>query len=259
MKYKEGLEEIATRYKSGQTFEKIKSDMGVSGTKIKNALIKNGITARSTGVRKISVNENYFDVIDSNEKAYFLGLLFADGCNNGEGFYLILQERDGSIIKKLKKCIDYKGELKTIQGKKENHQNYLSLNISSHKLSKSLDNLGCVKNKTKYATFPKLTQSSISHFIRGYFDGDGSISIDKKNQLCFSIVGNSDIVSVLKAHIDINCKVDLLLTHPKRYKQNIAIIQCAGNKQCKRIYQYLYENSTISLKRKQDKFEQICK
>lgn len=259
MKYKEGLEEIATRYKNGQTFQKIMFDMGVSSTKIKNALIKYNVSTRSTGVRKISVNESYFDKIDSQEKAYFLGLLFADGCNNGEGFYLILQERDGELINKLKKNIEYNGELKIIKGKKENHQNYLSLNISSHKLSRSLDNLGCVKNKTKYATFPTINKSLTHHFIRGYFDGDGSISIDKKKQLCFSIVGNSDILYQLKAYIDINCKIDLLITHPKRYKQNIAIIQCAGNKQCKRIYQYLYKNSTISLKRKQNKFEQICK
>lgn len=198
-------------------------------------------------------NENYFDIIDTEDKSYFLGLLYADGCNNGEGFYITLQDRDVDILIKFKEYIEFSGDLKFIKGKK-NCKNYYSLNISSRKISNNLTKIGCNINKTLNATFPIIPDELMNHFIRGIFDGDGSVSIDKKGQINFSIVGNSNIISKVGEIINRECNMCVNIRKPNRYKCDISIFQFGGNLQAKKVEEYLYKNATLFIKRKRLKF-----
>jgi hypothetical protein len=63
-----------------------------------------GIKRRKNGMRRYELNENYFDVIDSHDKAYILGFLFADGCNNPKKYTISisLQEEDKDILEKMR-------------------------------------------------------------------------------------------------------------------------------------------------------------
>lgn len=254
-KYKEGYEQIAREYKKNKSFEQISRELNVSGTKIKRALNYYGIESRTKAKKKYSINEYFFDRIDSEEKAYFLGLLHADGCNNGSGFYLKLQERDSEIIEKLKVSINYNGPIKLDISTNENYQNYKMINISSKYISKALNELGCVKNKTVNGFFPILDEQFIHHFIRGIFDGDGCITIDKRNQLSFTIVGNTKIMIKIKEYLK-SQNIEVRITAPKRYKSDISIIASGGNKKCNVIYNFLYKDATIFLKRKKQKFQE---
>jgi hypothetical protein len=205
--------------------------------------------------RKYTLNENYFNIIDSEDKAYFLGLLYSDGCNNGSGFYITLQDRDNDILQKFKNFINFNGELKFIKGKKE--VNYYSLNVSSIKISKVLFDIGCNINKTVNGKFPTIVPENLmNHFIRGIFDGDGSISIDKRNQLSFSLTGKTQIIRDIANILNDKCRLNVKIRTPKRYKCDIAIYSFGGNKQAKRVQDYLYNDSTIFLERKYLKFKQ---
>jgi hypothetical protein len=204
--------------------------------------------------RKYKLNENYFDRIDTEDKAYFLGLLYADGCNNGGGFYITLQDRDIDILKSFKSHIGFGGDIKFIKNKKENQRNYYMLNISSKYISNKLTDIGCNKNKTINAIFPNIPKKQMNHFIRGVFDGDGSISIDKRNQLAFSIVGNTKIIESIGKILNSECGININIRKPKRYKCDISIYSFGGNKQAHRVKTYLYKNATIYLNRKYLKF-----
>lgn len=204
--------------------------------------------------RKYHLNENYFNEINSEDKAYFLGLLYSDGCNNGGGFYITLQDRDIEILEKFKERLEFSGDLKTIISKNGKWKNYKSLNISSKKMADVLENIGCNKNKTIRGKFPTIPVELMNHFIRGIFDGDGSIW-NSRGQLGFSIVGNSNIIMEIAKVLNENCELSVKVRRPKRYKSDISVYSFQGNLQCARVFEYLYKNSSYYLERKFLKFK----
>lgn len=61
---------------------------------------------------KYNINKDYFRIIDSNEKPYFLGLMYADGYVSERSIVLSLQEGDKLILEKFKKSIEYNGPIR---------------------------------------------------------------------------------------------------------------------------------------------------
>ena len=144
-------------------------------------------------MKKYDIDENYFEKIDSPEKAYLLGLIYADGCNYTptNTVTLCLQEQDKHILEDIKELLHYNAPLKKIKPKKESHQISFVLTIHSKKISTDLTALGVMQNKTFKITFPDINKDLFSHFIRGYFDGDGCISKTGRGAKC-NIVSSYD-------------------------------------------------------------------
>lgn len=120
------------------------------------------------------VNMHFFDKIDTEEKAYWLGFLMADGHNTGSKIELALQSKDVNHIRKYRMSLS------------SNHRIYYSksddtarITISDKNITEKLDKKGVISNKTyfghiaKYAALPRYYAR---HYIRGYFDGNGSMS-----------------------------------------------------------------------------------
>ena len=143
--------------------------------------------------RKYSVNDNYFDEIDNQNKAYFFGLLYADGCNYEDtGVIKIdLDIKDKDILIDLKNEIEYEGKIgtytynKNFKDEKIFESTVCRLRLRSFNISKQLAEKGMIANKSYGCKFPKqgiIREDLLSHFIRGYMDGNGTISywIDNK-------------------------------------------------------------------------------
>lgn len=124
--------------------------------------------------RKYEVNERYFDVIDSAEKAYWLGFLFADGYNSEKELVINLAVKDEAHLHSFKKVLDAGNPVYLVKEKK------VSLRISSKYMCQVLSKLNCVRNKTFTLQPPNLASNMIPHFVRGFFDGDGYIYLNKK-------------------------------------------------------------------------------
>ena len=162
----------------------------ISQVAINSLLRRNGYVAKSASElkRKYPIQEDFFDVIDTQEKAYILGLLYADGYNNTDrnSINLSLKESDKEILDKITKLIQPSKPLRYINTYKarqkegfENSQNQYRLVITNKHISQRLVELGCGKAKTHNLTFPteeQVPSCLIRHFVRGYFDGDGCIS-----------------------------------------------------------------------------------
>lgn len=178
----------------------------ISSVAINSLLRRNGYKSKSQSdlQRKYPLKEDFFDNIDTEEKAYVLGLLYADGNNNEErnSISLGLKETDKEILEKITALIQPTKPLQYVDvscsRKKEgfeNSQNQCRMVIASKHISHRLVKLGCGKAKTHILTFPTKEQVPshlIRHFIRGYFDGDGSISGDR--QKLFSFEGTIDFL-----------------------------------------------------------------
>lgn len=124
--------------------------------------------------------------IDTQEKAYLLGQIYGDGfCGKSGGSYkTILGSNIGDveIYKKLQELFPF-FTLKTYKS----HSNMIYLENNEKSLYLDLKNLGMLSNKTKNdATgdfhFPNIEENLISHFIRGYFDADGSFWYPKRHR-----------------------------------------------------------------------------
>ena len=208
--------------------------------------------------RKHNFNVNFFETIDTEEKAYWLGFLYADGCITDRSVRLELQKSDESHIKNFQKAI---GALDiNLYHRKDIESSLLCLN--SVKMVKDLQKLGCIKNKTFLLQFPdnnKVPEKLINHFMRGYFDGDGCICVTSKTKV-FQVTGLNTFLDVYE---------NILLNHcgnqnrAKRYayKNNNGIESFiySGKNRLTDIYNFLYNNANIFLERKKKKFELIVK
>lgn len=202
-------------------------------------------------MRKYNLNENFFDVL--NEKSvYWLGFLYADGFvrmkdgKSGE-LKLKLKDTDKNHIEKFLKDINCD---KPIKCGIDNKSKFCSVTIYSNLLVNKLFDLGCVNNKTQKIRLPELTEELISHFIRGYFDGDGSISKVKNrpNSFSVSICSNK------------NFNKDLLqfLGYGKEYGyENYSVVKISKIMEVIKFRDYIYNKAETLLERKLIKFKQI--
>lgn len=138
------------------------------------------------------VNEHIFDIIDTEEKAYWLGFLYADGYieTKGNGVGLSISLKDQDHLEKYNKFLGYDGGMivstshqfgsRSIYNKNGEIIKMISTVIHNNFLWKALNNKGCVPNKSLILNFPeeKIFNNDnklILAFIRGYFDGDGTL------------------------------------------------------------------------------------
>lgn len=211
--------------------------------------------------KKFNLNENYFNIIDSEDKAYFLGLLYADGANYNNTVSISLQEEDKKIIEIFVKYIEYTGKLYFRKAKKVTYKNQYRLDLHSKTLTQALIKLGCVPKKSLILKFPNKKQvpkKLLHHFIRGYFDGDGSVSFSKVNNYYypnFSIVGTKDVCENIIKIFNTKCAIKTL--YLEKYGENTFKVRTGAQKSCLKIYNYLYKDATLYLERKKEKFLSI--
>lgn len=185
------------------------------------------------------------DSIDSEQKAYWLGFFYADAYNNEKRGRVVIEltEKDKEH---LNKCAKFFG--KPREPFKQIKKDCVSyrLELNSRHLTQNLKNKGCPQNKSKIIKFPKwLDKSLIRHFIRGYFDGDGSIYLDNQDQLQINIVSTKNMISEIKrilAEQNINSYIGK--------SKSIWRLQSGGNKQIKNFCDWIYSDASIFLLRK---------
>lgn len=252
--------EIAEKYVSGLSKNKLSRMYRVSHQVIGRIIKDKNINIR--GQSKHVLDSSYFETIDSKLKAYFLGLIEADGCiiknRNSDAeagrFEISLQERDGYLIEKL--CQEIKiSKNPEIRDKGGNRQRQIRISFSDKIFCHHLSALGCKSNKSFSLKFPsKIPQKFISSFILGYFDGDGCISINKKKGV-LSIACAPDFATVCRSEINklAKTKGHLITRRCKNKKQILSVSYC-GNYQILKIFNLLYSDSEFYLRRKYDKF-----
>ena len=253
--------EIIKLYNSGFSTYKISEKYKVSRKTIGDILKK--YLKKLRGFNKPCTKDEYFfERIDTQEKAYWLGFLYADGYNSGNGIVLSLQKSDINIIKRFKKDIRSSSKIYFIEKeqmsiKSMNVQGMACLAVSSKKISKDLDKLGCVKAKSLILKFPteeQVPNHLISHFIRGYFDGDGCCCVSKHNGLFLSFSSSKDFCSELKRFLKNTIDINTYKTYKKG--NNAASLYISGFNQIKKFYNFLYSDANFYMKRKFNKFQE---
>lgn len=131
--------------------------------------------------RKYQIKENYFDKIDTEEKAYFMGFFYADGYNskNGSSLVISLNIKDIDILYRFSNMILGEEHVSIYDRGPKGKEAVFRIN--SKDLCHRFSELGCPNCKTYTLEFPKwIDDDLLRHFVRGYFDGDGSIILSSR-------------------------------------------------------------------------------
>lgn len=209
--------------------------------------------------KKYMANYDFFKTW-SGEMAYVLGFIAADGniCHSGRAYVLDISCDDRDIIEKIKKTLDYKGPIHE-KIRIYNKISY-SLRICDPTIFNDLQRLNVTERKSLTFNPPLIPKRLIRHFVRGYFDGDGSVSFRNSkypSRLVVDFYTASEkmanflyqtVKSVLK-----NCydgKISIRNTNQKTKYYAIRI----GHKASVKIFTYMYTNTDLYLERKYKKF-----
>lgn len=239
---------------------------GVNKSSIRRMLIKNNIEIKNHSLsrQKYNINESYFDIIDTEDKAYFLGLLYADGYNyeKENSVSINLQENDVDILNKFKSFINSDRPLFLKKSKIKTRKNQYLLSINNKNISIQLKRLGCFQKKSLTLEFPKEEQVPyhlMRHFIRGYFDGDGCIRYikEKEFRIRTTIVSSENFLKTLKQKIKDILNIELNIIKDKRTKNSTRILYTKNNIDSYIFLNWIYKDSIVYLDRKYNLYKDI--
>ena len=232
--------------------------------------IKDNYLLKEEPNKIFTCNHNIFDQVDNKDKAYWLGFLYADAYNSTKKYTLslTLKRSDTDHIHKFADFIDIdQKQVKSISIKLKNKTyKAIKLSIYNKHLSNALSNIGCKQNKSFIISFPIfLNEELVSHFIRGIFDGDGSITYSYvKNYKQYKLVfaGTKDLLDNIQNifYNKFNIKIKKL-TNITKNKNNSWKFEVCGNLQVKIVMNYLYDDSNESnrLDRKYNRYIELNK
>lgn len=229
---------------------------GISERHYKEIILKNGGKFNNL-TEKYNFNEDYFEKIDSEDKAYFLGFIIADGTIGNKDNSIRIIQKEVGVLYEFKKYVEFEGPIYT---RKDGNISYIT--ISSSKMKSDLDKLGIYSNKTMLVNYPDIPRNLENHFIRGVFDGDGCISIrtDKINNTQrgqFNICsGSYEFIKVYYDKLVDYCKLSGK-NKIRCPKGTYYVCDWGGLSDVEKIHEFLYKNSNVYLERKKETFDKI--
>jgi len=227
---------------------------------------------------RANVNIDFFKTW-STEMAYVLGFFAADGCmfiNINGSKYILFTSTDEEILVKIKKIMNANqkiGVKKASLYDPKRKKCYL-VQMGSREMFNDLLGFGFTPNKDKTLRFPKVPGKYFSHFVRGYFDGDGSMSFgtykrkSRNNKIAFYMVssftsGSKKFLNILSQQLNSIAGMNRGFLGPKSHNRGYQLTFSRND--TKRLFTYMYKDVNINsknnccLERKYNKFIEAFK
>ena len=211
---------------------------------------------------KKHINSDFFNDVDNEEKAYWLGFLYADGYidESKNVIELALNERDINHIKKFKNSLesDHKISYRKIRINESEHKS-VRITFKDKKICDSLIRLGCIQNKSlKLESLPQLCSLEMYRaFIRGYFDGDGSIYRNKSHMSVSFTSGSLMFLKSIQAFLIDILKIKSWIK--KDVRTNAYDLTILSTHEGYLFLKYIYDNSVYYLDRKYEQYQLFCR
>jgi len=212
---------------------------------------------------KYLIDSSYLNAINTERKAYFLGFFFADGCMLDDyQANITLNEKDGYILQEFTKDFSYnrpleskKGKLSIIRGKTYVTRPQKVFRFFRRELNERLKSFGLCPNKSFVIRVPfeAVDDSLMPHFIRGYFDGDGSVNVAKNTNSAY-IMSNLNFCKDIQGFLKRNGIYSVIRPKGTIYRLYITRIL-----DFKRFYDLIYTDASILLHRKKETFDKLIK
>lgn len=253
---KEWLSEQLKKYNNSPVIMSRELDMSLA--LINKYAIEFGLRKPKKSIASVNpVNEKYFDEINNFKKAYWIGFIMADGYTyktpNREKYELAIKIKSTDIdhLKEFAKDIEFPEEKITIGSNKRNDNinYYCSLRTyNTHLVTTVMNKHKIIQNKTYVQCLPdSIPKKYISDFIRGYWDGNGSI---KKSGWSACTMSYQLIESFAK-YFDKN-NIEYTLTKQLCKSGNYLHLIRIRSKSHKNFIELIYPPKKYALKRKYD-------
>ena len=264
-KYNDEMElEIVEKYNQGISTVKIAEELNDKASTIASIVKRHLGSLRSNkdNSRKYNYNKDYFKNINTPEKAYWLGFIYADGYvqhkkDGGKMFGMALAVKDILHLEKLKQCIEAEHPVHVYKSSGGYSNNdYCRLQIFGEDIYNNLVSHGVVPNKTLILKPPTISKKLRPHFIRGYMDGDGCITSSNK-QYAVKFVGTKEVMDYIVEYIEEKDIAKIKQMYKRRPTDEVLSLELAGNYQVKNFLDELYKHSTIHLERKYERYQAL--
>lgn len=261
------VEQSINLYQQGYSAAAICKQIGYTPHTILKALRENGIKIRSRAGYCTPWNEQYFQSIDTEKQAYFLGYLMADGNitirkNSQPAITLEIHEQDKYILD------IFKGELQTSNNvclSCKGRSTYV-LRVHSSLMVTDLQKYGVIPNKTGQEQFPlsMLKDDLVHHFLRGFFDGDGWFSLSYHNNVPKFAIGfakNIKMLTDIRNYLHEQLGITLVKVHDynditKGYI-GYSMLIFTKRQNVLDIGKFMYTDATVFLNRKREVYEKM--
>ena len=243
---------------------KISKKYNISRNTLSNSVKELGYSVENYQ-NKSEFNEHVFDEIDTEEKAYWLGFIFADGyiSSNSNNFEISLKEDDKPHLEKFNSFIE--GSTNKVKVGEANCGNAICKRCrwgSRNKhLKETLVSYGCIPQKSLILQFPSSaifkSPNLIRHFIRGYWDGDGCLTYANKEHTRpeVLVLGTEDFLTEMKDYLPLKFDYKLGYNNGSTQTRVLSLFGKNGFELAK----YLYSNCTVYLDRKYEKYLEYCR
>lgn len=256
----EEKERVLKMYSEGMIATKIAKIINFSRETVFRILEQNGVELRpkTLSYKKYNLNREYFQVIDTPLKAYFLGLMYADGCISKDTFSIALQDGDEYILEFLAKELKYDGPLAN-RNPKPNRKRMVVFITTDILFGRILRKHGMFDRKTSKIGFPHeyIKPEYYWPFLLGLGDGDGCVSYGHygtRFNYIYQFAGSSKMMLDIKNITD-SLGIPSVYEGPIRSK-GCKLVFHTGNaiKMMNKMYQ---ERLPIFMTRKFDKYKYI--
>lgn len=248
---------MVTLYEQGSTTTSIAGRFGTDSGTVSYHFKKRSVQCRpqSENKRRYTLREDAFSNVSDEATAYWLGYLFADGCvyvrrdGNEKSLSVVSQNKDAHHLVRL---AEFLGTTKPL--KSANSDTAQSLCVYSARLVDDLLHLGCVPRKSSamFLNPPRLADALFRHFVRGYFDGDGSAYIANSTPTG-SLCGNAQFLAILQGCITMQAKTDGII-YPHTISKKAHYLVFRGKDKFTRFGAWMYQDASVFLPRKRERF-----
>lgn len=255
---------IVDMYLSGISALQISKTLNMKYYRVHKIIKDSGIVFRKNGdnFKKYLVNHDFFEIIDTEEKAYWLGFIAADGhVSRGDQVVITQSTENRDHLQKFLNSIEATNKIRDYVNDTPYKKNtkYSRIVITSKKMVEDLSKLNIVENKSLILVAPDISDSLKRHWIRGYIDGDGSISRTKsKNKKIYEyslkICGTKEVLTSILSYLG---KENQKLYERNYDNKNNYYISIGGNIQTKECLDIIYGDSTIYMDRKYKRYTDL--
>lgn len=254
----------------GRSAADIAAEAGVNRMTIQNYLRRCGITVRPVGMPRVYAapsNVEGFGRLRTDEHAYWLGFIAADGCvfTGAEG-----SDRTYNVVRLHLKGDDI-GHLETLRGwlgtevpvrthtRADGYQS-ASLTLNGKGFVAALRAWGVTERKSLTIQFPPVPMTREAAFIRGYFDGNGCIygrlRARKAEPVCRFSSGSQPFLEAIAARLE-TYDIQTLKIYESRETRSVTLPVSAARENLLNLYHFLYPPGCVALPRKLEVFKSL--
>jgi len=272
---KQHLIDITKKYLDGAKTKDLAAEYGITDTTICSYFRRHNVARMPIG--KYRFNHRFFENIDTEEKAYFLGFIYADGCVFDNTCKVNLSIKDINVLEKFRTAIAGDMPIHTRQAvcnlsNDGVSREYCMIEMTNDMLRSDLARHGVIPRKSEILTFPTTVPDElIRHFLRGYVDGDGSFGKYRfmdgppkyrkmTDKYTFSLLSTPEFIEEARRIFKIVSGASGSVSQRKKESPSrVRALSYSGGRCVKLLLHYMYDDCNVYLDRKYQNYLSICK